>query len=436
MLLICLALLAALLLTGCATRTIQEMYSLPKRSVEYDQLQSAIDIAMAGLGYSAPLSGENQQAVQMADLNGDGMEEYLVFAKGMSDKPMQILIFSQNEDKIEISELISSNGTAFDMVEYADIDGKPGLELVVGRQVSEQLMRSVAVYSFASGKAERLMNAGYTKLLTCDLGSSSEKEILLIQRGETDTENAVAVLYRYRSKSMIRSMEAVLSRPASDIKQVTAGKLQCGTPAVYVSSAVQGSAIRTDILALKDDRFVRLNVSSEEESHVQTVRNYYVYAEDVDHDGIMELPSLTAMYPMVSSWNLEEQYVISWYSVDLDGQRIEKCRTFHNYTDGWYLELNDDWANHLTVNQVGNTYAFYLWDDNYNEAKAAFTIYALSGSDRQTQATMDGRFALYQGESVIYAAKLETDLSQFEIDEAYMINSFRVIHHEWNTGAA
>lgn len=430
------ALLAALLLTGCATRTIQEMYSLPKRSVEYDQLQSAIDIAMAGLEYSAPLSGENQQAVQMADLNGDGTDEYLVFAKGMSDKPMQILIFSQNEEKIEITELISSNGTAFDLVEYADIDGKPGLELVVGRQVSEQLMRSAAVYSFASGRAERLMNAGYTKLLTCDLGSSREKEILLIQRGETDTENAVAVLYRYRSKSMTRSMEAVLSRPASDIKQVTEGKLQCGTPAVYVSSAVEGSAIRTDILSLKDDKFVRLNVSREEESHVQTLRNYYIYAEDVDHDGIMEIPSLIAMHPITASWNLEEQYTIGWYSVDLDGNRIDKCHSFHNFTDGWYLELSNAWADQITVNQVGNTYAFYLWDEEFTEATAAFTVYALSGSDRQTQAAVDGRFALYQGESVIYAAKLETDLSRFEIDEAYMINSFHVIRHEWNTGAA
>ena len=77
-LLIC-ALMAALLLSGCA-RTIDELYSPPKRSEEFSRLQAAIDIAMAGLNYSAPLSGEHQQAVQMADLDGDGSDEYLVFA--------------------------------------------------------------------------------------------------------------------------------------------------------------------------------------------------------------------------------------------------------------------------------------------------------------------------------------------------------------------
>ena len=62
-------------LSGCALRTVEEMYSLPKRSQEYDELQSAIDIAMVGLDYAAPLSGTNRQTLQTAELDGDGREE-------------------------------------------------------------------------------------------------------------------------------------------------------------------------------------------------------------------------------------------------------------------------------------------------------------------------------------------------------------------------
>ena len=67
-----LLILTSVLLTGCALQTVNEMYALPKRSKEYDSLQSAIDSAMYGLSYSAPVSGENRQTVQMADLDGDG----------------------------------------------------------------------------------------------------------------------------------------------------------------------------------------------------------------------------------------------------------------------------------------------------------------------------------------------------------------------------
>ena len=64
-------LLAALALSGCMV-TVDQMYSPPKRSAAYEDLQNAIDEAMVGMEYASPLSGENRQTVQIADLNGDG----------------------------------------------------------------------------------------------------------------------------------------------------------------------------------------------------------------------------------------------------------------------------------------------------------------------------------------------------------------------------
>ena len=434
LLLIC-AMLSALLLSGCAMRTIDELYAPPKRSDEYSRLQSAIDIAMAGLDYSAPLTGENQQAVQMADLDGDGVEEYLVFAKGNSEKPMQILVFSQKEDgDVVIEDVITGNGSAFELVQYVQIDGKPGVELVVGCQVSNQLMGSVSVYSFSSGRAERLTNAGYSKLLTMDLGGSDQKELLLVQRGESDQANAVAVLYRYRNKAMVRSVEVELSRPAANVKRISAGTLQCGTPAVYVSTAEEGSSIRTDILALKEDRLSRVAVLDSMDDHVQST--YYVYAEDMDDDGVMEIPALIPVRPLPDVWNQTDQYLIQWKSVDLGGQVTEKLHSFHNYEDGWYLILNSDWTDRMTVYQVGTTYVFYMWDAEFQEPKQLFTVFALSGSDRVSQATEDGRFLLHSGDDVVYAAKLDADAALFNIDETYLSDHFHLIHKVWNTGEA
>ena len=87
--LLTMALFAALLFSGCAMPTVEDMYALPKRSQEYSHLQTAIDTAMYGMSYSAPRSGDNQQTVQMADLDGDGVDEYIVFAKGATEKPLQ-----------------------------------------------------------------------------------------------------------------------------------------------------------------------------------------------------------------------------------------------------------------------------------------------------------------------------------------------------------
>ena len=67
-----------LLLSGCFVKTVDELYTLPRHSDEYDNLQMAIDEVMAadGCSYSAPVSGSNQQSVQLADLDGDGEESH------------------------------------------------------------------------------------------------------------------------------------------------------------------------------------------------------------------------------------------------------------------------------------------------------------------------------------------------------------------------
>ena len=162
--------LTALLFTGCGVRSVQEMYALPRRSQEYSQLQAAIDNAMSGMTYSAPLSGDNQQTVQMADLDGDGTDEYLIFASDNSAKPLKVLIFVQTGDgSCRLVETIESNGAAFEQVEYVELDENPGCELVIGRQVSDQVLRSVSVYTYRNGAAEQQLLIGYSRFFTCDL---------------------------------------------------------------------------------------------------------------------------------------------------------------------------------------------------------------------------------------------------------------------------
>ncbi len=51
-----LTLLLTLVLSGCFVKTVDELYTLPKHSDEYNDLQNAIDGLMAqGAAYSAPV---------------------------------------------------------------------------------------------------------------------------------------------------------------------------------------------------------------------------------------------------------------------------------------------------------------------------------------------------------------------------------------------
>lgn len=427
-------LITVMLLTGCAMRTVDQMYTPPKRSAEHQDLQIAIDASMTNLEYCAPLSGENQQTVQMADLDGDGEAEYLLFARGSSENPLQILIFGKTEDGFSLRQTIESPGSAFEMVEYVDMDGSAGVELLVGRQVSDQVLRALTLYSFSQGDARQLMSANYSRVVTCDLNADQYSEIMVISSGATETDRAVATLYRFENETMVRSREMNLSETAENIKRIMVSGLHGGAPAVYVASAVEESAIITDVFALKNGRFENVSLSNESGTSVQTLRNYYVYADDIDSDGVLELPSLIPMMPVTQSRSASEQYLIRWYAMTLGGGEVDKMYTFHNIADGWYLQLDSVLAPRVTVVQETNSYAFYLWDEAFERNEKILTVYALSGSDRETAAAEDGRFLLYRADEVTYAAKLEDRAVSFGFTQENLTGSFHLIFQDWKTG--
>ena len=428
------AMLAAVLLPGCALSTVEEMYALPKRSREFRELQAAIDTAMYGMTFSSPQSGENQQTVQMADLNGDGVDEYLVFAKGATEKPLQVLIFQQDETgKCRTMATIGFNGQAFEQVEYVEFDDRPGYELVVGIQVSDQVLRSVAVYSFGSGDAELLLLNSYSKMLACNL-TGDRNELMVLRPGEEETERGMAVLYGYEDGQIVRSVEKELSEHTSQIRRITTGKLQDQANAVFVTSSSGENTIVTDIFTVKDGNFTNISYSAEADTSVGTLMNYYVYAEDIDSDSVLELPGLISM-KAVDNWRDNEQkFLLRWYAMDSDGWEIDKMYTFHNYLGGWYIQLDSTWASRVTVEQDQRSYRFYVWDESYQTAELLFTLFVFTGNDRDEVAVQDGRFALYRSEGVAYAGQLELAAPEYGITEKSLTESFHLIRQDRQTG--
>lgn len=426
-----LAVLAALLLTGCGMRTVEEMYALPKRSHEYSQLQAAIDRAMADKTYSAPVSGDNQQSVQSVDLDGDGVKEYLVFASDNSEKPLKVLIFAETGDgSCRLVETISSNGAAFEQVEYMELDGRPGCELIIGRQVSDQVLRSVSVYTYENGTAQQQMLVGYSKFLTCDLDGNGLGELMVIRPGEAQTQRGMAVLYSFLGSHVERSAEAEISKDPSNIRRITHARLQDGTEAVFVASSADQLAIVTDVFAIRRGKFTNITFSAEADTSVDTLRNYYVYADDIDDDGVMELPGLLSM----RSVGDHQDFLLRWFSLDVNGLEMDKMYTFHNLVGGWYLKIDSALATQITVEERQDAYCFSVWDPDTDEVVPVYTVYVLAGADRDEECVRDGRFALYRTESVSFAARLESAADNYGITENSLKNSFRVIRQDWRTG--
>ena len=422
----------AILLTGCNMSTIDQMYCLPKRSEDYLNLQTAMDNAMTGLEYHAPIAGDHQQPVQMVDLDGDENEECLVFAKGSGEKPLKILIFAQVQNEYVLAGTIENNGTAFEQVQYVSFTGRKGVDLVVGRQVSDQVVRPVSVYTLYQGRMEQILTTQYSRFVTTDLNQDGKSELLILRPGEAPASNGIAELFSIQDGVLERSQEVTMSEPADKIKRIMINRLGDGPAAVYVASDVKGTAIITDVFGLLNGTFTNFSLSNESGTSVQTLRNYYVYADDVDEDGVLELPDLLPM-ANAGDTTLTNQYLIRWYAMQSDGSEVNKSYTYHSFPGGWYMELPYEIAPLMSVEQYGNSYEFSVRGADGHVTKL-MTLYSFTGQEREEQAVADNRFVLYRTDSTVYAGHLEVASAAYNLTQESLIHAFHLITQDLING--
>lgn len=422
------------LLAGCAMTTVDQMYQLPKRSEDYNLLQSVIDSAMIGLSYSAPIAGENQQTVQMVDLDGDGDQEYLLFAKGTQEKPLRILVF-QNVDGMFVNvDTVTCNGSAFDQVEYVNMDGSGGFEIIVGRQLNDQVMRSASVYTYTENGLVQLVTVNYSQFITTDLDGNGFSELFLFRPGVTDTDKGVAELYCMSNGAIERYNEVTLSQPVDQLKRIITGKLSGGKSAVYAASTVGDTALITDAFTLLDQKLVNVTLSNESGTSVHTMRHFYVYADDIDGDGIVELPSLISMKPLPNMTGTDMHHIIRWYAMSPYGDEVDRMYTYHNFVAGWYVQLDSKTAQRIAVLHHGNQTDFYLWNNAFTSTEKLMTVYAFTGQNREEQGVADGRFILQKADSIVYSALLYEGANEYGITKENAVYSFRLIQQDWKTG--
>lgn len=422
-------------LSGCFLDPAENLYAVPKQSASFYNLNSAIERVMSdGASYSPPVSGENQQAVQMADLDGDRDDEAIVYLKSDGDKPLSLCVFDKIDESYRLLARIDGVGNGFDQVQYVPFDDREGNEIVVGRRLGDGVTQVLSVLSIQDGTLTELINTPYYEFITADLNADGLRDVVLLHQ-EATAQNGVAVYYRWADGQPVRELEAELSTPVSAIKRLVTGRMCEGVPAVFVASAYGEGKIVTDIFGLRDNAFANLTVSDDTDTGVQTVREYYVYSSDIDLDGYIELPRLLPMPSLPDDESSNNQSLIRWYNLLLSGREQDKSLTYHNYSDGWYLTVPEDWSDRLAVTNFtafGSTRGYRFVDVESKES--IFSIIAISNENAASAVKSSDWSELAQKGETTYACLLGEAAQRYGLDVPTLRKLFQFIRIDWNTG--
>ena len=400
----CLVLAICMLgLGGCMFGNVDEMYALPKSSEAYVNLQAKINQEKGSAEYIAPLSGENRQTIQLVDVDGDGVQEAVAFFRDTtSENPLKIVIFKQDEhEEYQVYTRIEGVGSEIESIDYLDLGGSGGMDILVSWQVSGAVHTLVG-YTLAEEQPVEIMRSGYSQYLATDLDGDGKEEIVLAQ-AESGSKAQLRIEYYDGRDGLI-----------------------------------------TDVFYLEEGHGLKNIAMDPETRRSKNVFHYYagVQPEDIDGDGCMDVPVAQSV-PAYGESSADRFWWLQWMHYRVDGSRDLVMTTYHS-GDGWYLEIPEDWTGEFSMRRqesstIGvRTVTFARGEKAQTEAEESKTvpfleISCLVGSDRTRQARQGNRFILYADSTTIYTAEFLESGWDCGLDQEGLKARFHAGLDGWNT---
>ncbi len=440
---LCLCVFCCLSLSACFPEGIDGLLQPPKQPIAYVQLQTQIDkLLEAGAVYAFPAAGSNRQVIQQADIDGDGVEESLVFLQKNEDHPLRIYFYHKVEDTYVEAGVISGDGTSFDSVSYADLDGDKSMEILVGWRVSDSL-RGMTVHTWVDGALHPMLtNTSYNAYSLQDFNKDGLPELMLVRSSATDIPGS-AELYLPKGKDLVFSTTAPLSLGAGGVSRIRNGMLSDGNPAVFVASYYGDNGLITDVFAYRNGKITNLSLDPLTAASNETVRWYPIYATDLTGDGITDIPSPTKQLPFYDANISDNQFITTWSSYSLSGVAAQTALTYHNFNKGFYFDLPESWSEGLTIAQriVTNDEQQLIFAQ-YNGPDTAPTdvliVSILTGDGHSERADKEGRFVLGEKQNTVVAAKIPASAydaqEKFRLKKEDVLAAFHWIIKEWIVG--
>ena len=474
-----------LLLSGCLFRPPDELYKRPEKSAGYDQLAAAIKEVRSGLeteyGVTCEdaviVSGDNTATIQLQDLDGDNYRESaaaFLRVPGV-EKSLKIFLFTQVGENYLLSGVVEGDGSAIYSVDYADLNGFGKKELVINWQVSTGVYQLGAYTldelndALIDPKAEEGETADRSQLLATELlltscsaaiesassYSSGYRLLDIDQDGRTEIAvvridaggpGSLVEIYGWQDGRFISLSSASLSTGVAVLNRLRSNYLggEYYPPALYVSCTLADGTKTVDVLACQavgsggEQALVNLSLDSTGVSENRLQSYADVSPTDVNADAVLELPSLKPL-PDSDGTFASNFWLIDWSQYDQQGRLNKVMTTYHNVSDGWYLEIPDSWDGKITISRNDSLSGsgqrqviFSLWQGEDQESVPFLSIYKLTGSNRSARAQEDGRFILLEEGEVIYAAKFFDCPWECGLDDNDLIMQyFQTIQTSW-----
>ncbi len=384
------AVLLTFALCGCGSTSFDSdsMLRPPKTSGDGQEICEALEKHLGRQPlFRYPRSGEYRSAITMEDLDGDDVEEAIVFYASSTESAVaNVAVLRYRKGEWSVASTAEGLGGNVNILMFADlIPESESREMVVGWKVgsnsglltaytySENILQSIVIEE--AGSAEGQTASGYTGAAVCDMDGDGAEEIMtatLNTVAGTSTVRMLKYLKGEGAERLFTAGAASLDGSVSRYSKVTVGMLDDTTQALIIDSYKGSDTMYTEAVCwdkINASLFAPFNDASGAVSG--TDRTAITDSSDPDGDGLTEIPKHTLL-PCYDEKSSEKYYRTSWYSYDSASGRLSEkseLETIQNTLDGYYVTLPPSWPSDITVRYDGkySTFTFCTVNTTYDQ---------------------------------------------------------------------
>ncbi|MGM9624004.1 MAG: hypothetical protein ACI3X2_11880 [Butyricicoccus porcorum] len=431
--------LCAALLSGCSLISSgDDLLQTPRPSENFMLLQKQLEQIMGDtMTYVSPQGGEYRNTVTFEDIDGDSEKEAIAFLREGSGGKIYVYAFELEDGEYRPIGSIEAPGSALGSMSFLKIhekdegtgDKRKEKLIVLTWTLSGDLKQGMTVCAVQDGKLTEVLDATYTSYTMSDLDSDGSEELFTVTYD--DAGRKTAQVYDYADNKMILLSQTDATQDVQTVANITQGKLdEDGRQAVFVDNKFENdNGMQTDIYVLDKTRLRNVALSANASTY-RSVSLYY--SQDIDGDGIIEVPQLQPMPGYENSDATQTLWMVDWYRYSMNGATQRMLTTYDSLSEGWTFRLPKEWRGAVTAtttSEAGVSQTTFMQPGQLNDP--LLTIYVFTGEDREAAAGSGGLIALGSTVDTCFAAKLGHSDSSYQISEDEAVEAFSVVQSEW-----
>lgn len=295
-------------------------------------------------------NGGQQSSIMEVDMDHDGNKEAVVFYKMVKNSVQQlgILLLKQMDGLWTKVDAIQDAGMDIDFVKFVDVKGDGSQELFVGWSGGENLNKEMYIYTLQNEKLNQISKLSYNSAAIGSMGDDSSPQLVVLNN-DTDSGEVSAAVYGFKGGGPVLLDKRIVATGITSIEKTIIGEAIPNMNAMFVEYMYNDSFYYTAILYLENKK-IQTVFNDALSGGLNTYKDYLAFSEDVNGDGIIEIPRLEPS-PFAKT-TTASKYLYKWYQWKVDENLKLVFQNYYDFQLGYRFDFPDEWIDKIAIDRL------------------------------------------------------------------------------------